>query len=511
LKHNENAPSNHRGIQAMQKQNGAGDQFAACQRAVKMRAGIMKSLTPLEQSSLGGQASLHKSYRDEALREQTADLRDQRALAVRRQSEADSKCRGVVNKIDSFKMGEVEKDMFNAAYESVATSNTWDDLQNQFCGPPGPVGLEMRELLESASKWESKASALPDWMGHICRNRDLFHQTAIFAGDGLDPDEAWMPLIITQSPFTITWMQCVRVPVRPQSFERGPSSISLSFPCEQVYSFRYTDNMCCNLEVPFDTEDSIWVLEDVVFTVGDQVRAPYNPIPYSVFCRHHPRPVVSSTASRPPRRPNISQDMKAMLQHEFPWLTDVDLGLQQRSSAKSGSSCKPSGKAGGCDDESEIDAEEEATEAAVALAAQLLADRAAFAHDVDRDLAFYVHNRGGAWTIKTHGRGTDTATCFARAAALPFCRKFAWPRQKGFTHTAVGGEWNSNVLAREWARLGQHYFVIWLSTDCLEDFVFAEEHKPDDDEGFIEWVCGLDIESHEFSKVLELRHAFPVS
>ena len=93
--------------------------------------------------------------------------------------------------------------------------------------------------------------------------------------------------------------------------------------------------------------------------------------------------------------------------------------------------------------------------------ARLMARREAWAFDWSRR-SFYVHIRGGDWTAHFKEEESDYASAFARAVAKQWCIRFKWPRQKGFAFTVYGTE-GANMLAREWAFRGEHYYSIFQS------------------------------------------------
>ena len=103
----------------------------------------------------------------------------------------------------------------------------------------------------------------------------------------------------------------------------------------------------------------------------------------------------------------------------------------------------------------------------------------------------YVHHRGGEDTCRRVGQVTDIATCFARSLAVSFCKHFLWPKQKGFTYTAVGDRHVADLLARQWCRRGNYFCALWHAHDCADDFHFTEADKPEENLEFVEWMSSI--------------------
>ena len=124
---------------------------------------------------------------------------------------------------------------------------------------------------------------------------------------------------------------------------------------------------------------------------------------------------------------------------------------------------------------------------------------------------FYAHHRGDRWTLEATGAGTDIATSYARENAHEFCLKFKWPKQRGFTYSVYGGPENSNFLANEMSRKGNHFCCVWHAESCREDFCFTAVHAPCDDFDFAKWASDLDVESVEFEAVMVVRNLWPTN
>ena len=145
------------------------------------------------------------------------------------------------------------------------------------------------------------------------------------------------------------------------------------------------------------------------------------------------------------------------------------------------------------------------------LAKELISDRITYAHDVDRNMHFYVHNRGGQDTNRRLGMSSDYATVFARNSGRPFCRAYNWPSQKGYGHLKYGGIRNSNFLAREFARISHHFCVLWVMANSLGDFLFSRDDYPPPYPDFEEWVSTVLLSStHTLNAIADIKALLPV-
>ena len=132
--------------------------------------------------------------------------------------------------------------------------------------------------------------------------------------------------------------------------------------------------------------------------------------------------------------------------------------------------------------------------------------------DDQSDNHFYVQLRGGVHTEYVHGVVWNEATCFARAHARPWCLRYRWPRQKGFSKSLYGEE-GAVQLAHEWARRADHYYRLWWDNGCDLSYKFSEG----DCESYrqsLEWVTfasSEDIESSSFTEIVAVNRFQPTS
>ena len=122
---------------------------------------------------------------------------------------------------------------------------------------------------------------------------------------------------------------------------------------------------------------------------------------------------------------------------------------------------------------------------------------------------FYVWNRGGDDLIAKKKKSTDIATVFARSEAKAFCKRFTWPKQKGFGYNTCGGIASANVLAREMARRGHWHCSLYFESDCDPSFRFLEEHRCPEDIEFLDWQASQDLFGNEWDEAVHMRALFP--
>lgn len=89
-----------------------------------------------------------------------------------------------------------------------------------------------------------------------------------------------------------------------------------------------------------------------------------------------------------------------------------------------------------------VDEEEEVLDKLVDNAmARLLSLRTAYAEEEEEgDLWVYVYPRiaGWRWAAANRGVVADSSIAYARKHAVKWCKKFGWPRQRGFAFATHG-------------------------------------------------------------------------
>ena len=516
--------------------------FKVGQKCVSQRNAVYNRLGPLRVVKVEQLAKKEKNKRNQVLQSDIDHLNTRRKFLLDRSLQEDV---GQLNKISSFVFSSGQLDEFDEVHRRVESSCTTHDLLNQFKDSPEPPSEVEQAMLEEAAPDDdgSNRRNLPGFMSHICRNRDEFLGTIIFAGDGDAPDVCYYPCIASQQPHFVVWIRLVRtlesIPLLSRECHGGlvvgPSSMSK--PCFRI------DEFLVDSEIGLNDTDELWVISRFDFTEQDNIlRFASGPIPWPEFCRHHVFVGGAGHSGPTHKKARITEAVKDALLHEFPWVIAEDLQLKARSGQPSCAGGKPLYKApdaflpdsdhgdsssdhdGSDEHDDDSDEHEDGDELAAAaepgadvahvdlhaLAGELAAIREEEGDGNFEGMFFFVANRGGAWTMAHHGTAAIAATSFAKALAREFCHKFGWQKQKGWSYKKYHGRPNANFLAREYARRGHHYCSIWFAHGCDDMFVFQACHDAPADPEFVGWMNGLDIVSIEFAEADRIQRLRPI-
>jgi hypothetical protein len=154
-------------------------------------------------------AKREKARRNRVLEADINHLNVRRELLIDRFSHEDV---GQPNNISSFVFDPDQLDEFDEVFRGVESSCTTQDLMGQFDGSPEAPLEREQALLEEAMQYDDAPDRLklPAFMSHICRNRDVFVGTIIFAGDGDVPNQCYYPCIAGQQPHFVVWIRLTR-------------------------------------------------------------------------------------------------------------------------------------------------------------------------------------------------------------------------------------------------------------------------------------------------------------
>jgi hypothetical protein len=129
--------------------------------------------------------------------------------------------------------------------------------------------------------------------------------------------------------------------------------------------------------------------------------------------------------------------------------------------------------------------------------------------DADVTLNFYVFLGAGVWTHKFCGTPANEAIYKSRGHVVTtFHVLYEWPKSHGFrfsTYTELG----ANMLAREWCRKSDYFYNHWLDSEVNTCFDDPTELDYVEHEEFLAWVATVDVASHTWVRVSELKHAVP--
>ena len=101
---------------------------------------------------------------------------------------------------------------------------------------------------------------------------------------------------------------------------------------------------------------------------------------------------------------------------------------------------------------------------------------------------------------------------FSRAWAKPWCKRFRWPKQRGFNLVEYG-ERVANVLAREWAFRGDYFYWLWDVAGRDASFRYTAEHIEAyiPDEEFLEWERDVAVADELYDLILEVQRMAPTN
>ena len=240
---------------------------------------------------------------------------------------------------------------------------------------------------------------------------------------------------------------------------------------------------------------------------------------------------VSESKPREPRRTRLSRIVVAALRELYPWLTDedLDIGFLRWPSARPRASDGPRDRVvvDPLDDldsaASEGEMPEEPSAAEVVVAIPVVADIAEALGLIrsddemfNADLAgHFVRNPiKGESTMKLAGVVADRVGCFAKVHTRAFRGMYDCPNEKTFSFKKYDGVEAANHLAGEWCRKCEwfygHHLADHVPGAAPLDFNLAE-YAYMDSYDFIVWAVGVNVDSHAFAKIQELRNWVPTT
>ena len=210
-------------------------------------------------------------------------------------------------------------------------------------------------------------------------------------------------------------------------------------------------------DVGFDEETQLWVYPELPWE-GNALLVPCAAVPFEEFVASLPAQAPAARRARNPGRHRNDEDIAdatAKLLDMFPWLPqDIVQEVLEEVEMVTVPRKKVEGPAKAAD----ANDDDLGVHDLVAKAMDHLAGlRLAYAEENDEDEAapihFYTRIAGGRWTAAHRGVVADSSIAYARRHALDWCRRYSWPRQKGYAFYTYGAR-NAVELSKEWARMG---------------------------------------------------------
>jgi hypothetical protein len=403
------------------------------------------------------------------------------------------------------------------AYQSLRIESVAD----AFGEAPRPPSAAEQQVIEEVED-ESFVGPLvspPWWCRSICRVREAFTCAAIAGSE--DSDVYWLLLFAKKSPRETTWLQLRRRPlVLDLTEDRGEGLDRVVHGVNRRGYDWYPPVVKTEADLPLPRDDcELFVREGCRFH-GEIIAAPHAAVPLELVLAQAPRP-TKETVEREKKKRTTASEREDVLK-QYPWLSSEDLPggpkSKRRSAAERHSRKRTSG-AVSSDDGTASDQEEGdlGVDAAVAASGdeggdpmhELAVIRDELAWD-EEEPYFYIHVMGGRWTRLNRGVPANSIGGKARRGVIPWCDLYSFSKQCSHAFGLYGRE-ESTFLSREFCRRGNFFYQFYddapgdeyaYTSDVVNSYVETEE--------WLDFVCGLDIESPAFAAGVAVRAMVPV-
>ena len=342
----------------------------------------------------------------------------------------------------------------------------------------------------------------PDWLSTVVNNRQEFSSVGFFS-DSQHPDASvlYVPLLVMGQPHRAVFLQCHRC--------RGADRLA------DVLNYQYDDLVFVSaFDVPFSTAADTWVMPVIQFR-SMNVHAMGHAVPFSIFSRFMKTSSSTTTASRARRVTGPTDpEIFALLQHEFPWLSQAELDNilnKKKAVGEAGDEDEDgSAPAGG---RGSVDVPPDLPEDVLASVADDLSSlREQYAGFDDVASYFTVRVLGGAWSIsKRNVPCTDVGSYAIERSTERWCSGVGWPARKSFAVRKHGGVANARALAEEMCRRGNFFMKAWIDAGSVGGFDFqpvkpAYRAPP----SYEDWLDSLPVSSDAFKSAMEVRDLCPI-
>ena len=285
---------------------------------------------------------------------------------------------------------------------------------------------------------------------------------------------AWLVVFCKQSPWKVVTLEMRRVPRRVhvdagvEEFQDRRMLYFEIFPLQHARAGN----------IPAAPDQDLWILPRTFFD-GRLLCAAAKALPFDEFGRELVRPTRERQREAGPpraRTPRAPEGFRETLRSEFPWLSEADLdkalGIQHPGQPRDRRATDPPA----CShplynqpsDTPQESCEDTCAEGVLEVydPEDLAAMRETMVVEEHRAMQFYVRILGGRWTFQHTGAAADGCSYFARAGqAQVWCRKFGFPRQRGYHYLKYGGPEGPHLLCNEICRRAQHFFDLWMRSD----------------------------------------------
>ena len=322
----------------------------------------------------------------------------------------------------------------------------------------------------------------PEWLRHVCYRRADYSGCALFAGDLKLGDVAYLFLFAMQNPLSAMFLQLRRSVLRrdaPTLENLLDSSASafyeFEFVCEPSLYYEAS-------QLPFDSVDGLFVLEDLKFDSSGLVCSDSMPVPWKTeFALRLPIP---ASAKKKPKATGPPKAEREQLLLAHPWLRG-ELAAPEAKGDRQGNPA-----AEGSDDESEV-----AVDDVIAKAVQEVAEkrRKWELEGLDTLEDFRTKLLGDGQKVRANK--LDFAAVVGVAcgrAATDWCRHYGLGLQTSFSHVQYTQK-DCSRMALEWCKRMQHFFGIYKQQEDA-DYVYSLDDLASYtcDEDWVSYISELD-------------------
>ena len=400
---------------------------------------------------------------------------------------------------------------------------------NDFASPLEPSVAEMNSLERLNGTLHPQGDdfvKMPWFVEFVAAHREEWYTAAMFDPD-VDPGLIYVFLFASQSPRLAWFLEC-REQAHVISDGRGRTDGE-----DITGDYREFEFLAPLQLVP---DHRVKVGENVRVYTDSVFRGPllctFSPsISFDDFVEHHGEVASTKTAKEGPPRKRVARDHIEKLLEAYPWLSREDFdesaarSYARQRGRKSGGGGGGDDGGGGADvelplDMSDYDVFNEGPDAEIAsvpvvdVATELAIVRDEVAHIVgafDPVDFFRVVTRGGNWTFQNRGTVADSSRGEARGDLVKaWCRKYEWPLSMTFAFVRFG-QAGSSLLAKEYCRRGSFFFTLCYTSVDPESYVYSLETAASciDDFAFLDYVLGLELEDHGFTRAQDIRQLSP--
>jgi hypothetical protein len=356
------------------------------------------------------------------------------------------------------------------------------------------------------------AQPLPEmWVKMMCRHRERFGGVAICTRpeENFDcaPETLFIPMIMMQSPFGIWFLRATRTTNHiPNEAQRPHGVLPELDNLAMFYDYDMLE-FVSHRNIPISMHNhEIYVACDVLFR-GDFVHCTSAPIPFQTFVAGLSHKPVHSERER--KLGKVTDDVARRLLDEFPWMRLED--IMNSESVSKFQARKESSKNEKIAEQ--LLGDECCDEVYDAVMADLLQVREKYQEGEGMDSHhFYIRILGGKWTKKFKGVCSDAVVCVCREYVAPWAKVFKWPRYKTFTF-AKYGQLEAVMMAREWARRGNHWFDLYMNSGDDDGFAYSADNLSSyvDSEKFIDWALTMPLDADVYDCIIQVRNTVPTN